>query len=153
MSDMSNKMKQCTKCKQWLKLSCFGKDRQKKDSLMCWCKFCYKPHSQAHYETHREEIKDNYQVNYLRATWFNMIYRCTNPEHKDYKYYGGRGITVCQRWLDSFEDFKKDIGERSSPQHTIDRIANEGNYEPSNVKWSTRKEQRNNQRNFKKEIA
>ncbi|KKL16673.1 hypothetical protein LCGC14_2493230 [marine sediment metagenome] len=81
-----------------------------------------------------------------------MIYRCTNLKSKAYKYYGGRGITVCQRWLGSLELFKEDMGERPSPQHSIDRINNDGNYEPSNCKWSTRKEQQNNKRNSKRRI-
>lgn len=75
-----------------------------------------------------------------------MIIRCYNVNDKRYKNYGLRGITVCDRWRDSFENFVADMGERPSPQHSIDRINNDGNYEPSNCRWATQKEQMNNTR-------
>ena len=82
--------------------------------------------------------------------WSLMKNRCNNPKSKDYKNYGGRGIKVCEEWERDFLSFKNHIGERPSNLHSIDRINNEGNYEPGNVKWSTRKEQNNNKRNNKK---
>jgi hypothetical protein len=69
--------------------------------------------------------------------------RCTDVNCKDYKYYGARGIKFL---FTSFEQFFAEIGLRPSPKHSLDRINNDGNYEPGNVKWSTAKEQRNNQR-------
>lgn len=76
--------------------------------------------------------------------WVLMRYRCFNPKAKPYKYYGGRGITVCDRWL-SFQNFFDDMGERPSGM-SIDREDNDGNYEPGNCRWATPKEQRANQR-------
>lgn len=76
--------------------------------------------------------------------WRNMKKRCTDPRHDHFKYYGGRGIRVCQRWLVSFSNFILDLGPRPSPKHTIERLDNNGNYEPGNVKWATDEEQRRN---------
>lgn len=82
------------------------------------------------------------------SVWSAMIQRCTNPKNAQYKWYGARGISVCERWL-KFDNFLSDIGNRPSPELEIDRIDNDGNYEPGNVKWSTRKEQMNNMRRNK----
>lgn len=78
--------------------------------------------------------------------WRGMITRCTNPNVKCYANYGKRGIVVCERWKSSFENFLADMGERPTPKHTLDRINNDGNYEPGNVRWAERKEQNRNQR-------
>lgn len=80
-------------------------------------------------------------------SWQAMIRRCTDKKYSCYKRYGGRGITVCDRWLNSFEDYFSDIGPRPSITHTIDRSNNDGNYEPGNVRWATKSEQTNNRRN------
>lgn len=77
--------------------------------------------------------------------WVGMIQRCENPKSFAYSYYGGRGIRVCERWR-LFENFLEDMGPRTSQSHSIDRINNDGNYEPSNCRWATPKEQSNNQR-------
>ena len=82
--------------------------------------------------------------NYYR--WMSMKLRCYCPTHPAYKNYGGRGIRVCQRWLDSYAMFETDIGPRPTPKHSLDRINNEGDYEPNNVRWATHKEQANNRR-------
>lgn len=81
----------------------------------------------------------------LYRAWENMIQRCTNPKNKSFPNYGGRGVRVCERWLD-FSNFLADMPERPSPEHTIDRQNNDGHYEPSNVRWATRTEQNRNRR-------
>lgn len=78
--------------------------------------------------------------------WSGMSKRCYNVKTKAYSYYGGRGITVCDRWRNSFEDFLADVGRKPTPAHTLDRINSDGNYEPGNVRWATRRVQRINQR-------
>lgn len=78
--------------------------------------------------------------------WRDMIRRCTTDKHNSYRWYGARGISVCTRWQTSFTDFLTDMGRRPSPAHSIDRINNDGNYEPGNCRWATAKEQRANQR-------
>lgn len=80
-------------------------------------------------------------------SWAAMIQRCLNKNRKKYPNYGGRGIKVCDRWRLSFIDFLADMGRKPSPKHSLDRINNDGNYEPGNCKWSTNKEQSNNRRN------
>jgi len=79
-------------------------------------------------------------------TWCRMIQRCHNPNSKDFVDYGARGIAVCDRWRGSFEAFLADVGRRPTNDHSIDRIDNDGNYEPCNVRWATKDEQWNNKR-------
>jgi len=77
-------------------------------------------------------------------SWQSMRTRCLNPHSTQYPAYGGRGITICERWL-VFENFLADMGERPSATHTLDRFPNKnGNYEPGNCRWATPKEQQNN---------
>jgi hypothetical protein len=78
--------------------------------------------------------------------WCNMKARCSNPQHPAYHNYGGRGIGFAPDWQ-SFENFLRDVGEPPSPKHTFDRINNDGNYEPGNVRWASRAIQARNTRN------
>lgn len=109
----------------------------KKKSISCGC---FSAESTAErVSTHRQSQSRIY------TSYMAMKKRCTNPNDPHFHNYGGRGITVCGRWLESFENFYADMGERPEGK-TLDRIKNDLGYSPENCKWSTRKEQQLNRR-------
>lgn len=100
---------------------------------------------------HREIVAKSARTHGQRGlpeygSWDHMIQRCTNPNNNKFADYGGRGIKVCQIWRDSFEAFYQDLGPRPSPGYSLDRIDNNGNYEPGNCRWATQRQQCHNTR-------
>lgn len=80
------------------------------------------------------------------VAYVNMVRRCVDPRHPNYRWYGARGITVCDRWRHSFAAFLADVGPKPSPGLWLDRIDNDGDYEPGNVRWCTPGESARNRR-------
>jgi hypothetical protein len=80
------------------------------------------------------------------AAWNAMLDRCTNPKNRNYPNYGGRGIAVCSAWAEDFAVFFRDMGPRPAPDMSLDRVNNDGNYEPQNCRWATRVMQARNKR-------
>lgn len=94
-----------------------------------------------------DKNRPNYLTHHsLYLRWNQMRQRCENPKQKDYENYGGRGISVCERWRNSFADFVEDVGMPPAKEYQLDRIDNDRNYEPGNVRWATRSQQNRNKR-------
>lgn len=95
-------------------------------------------------------IKHGKCINSTRTSeydsWLHMKDRSLNVNHVSYRHYGGRGITICNRWINSFANFYSDMGDKPTIKHTLDRINVNGNYEPSNCRWATRSQQMRNRR-------
>jgi len=110
------------------------------DSLSCGCNYSK---SRKHGASFRGKQTTEYRA------WCSMKYRCLNPNSKDYYMYGAKGISIYNKWIESFDEFIKHIGLKPSSQYSLDRINPLGNYEPGNVRWATAREQRINQTRMK----
>lgn len=107
----------------------------------CGCLSVERPNSYKHGHAPSSGVSPEYR------SWSHMVDRCTNPGANDFARYGGRGITVCEPWANSFDAFIRDMGHRPSPAHSLDRVDNSRGYEPSNCRWATQIEQARNKRN------
>jgi len=106
---------------------------------------CFRKNCLSGRATHGETSNNRVTTEY--RSWSSMKARCYNENNKKFPDYGGRGITVCKRWLNSFENFLEDMGRKPTIYHTIDRFPdNDGNYEPTNCRWATDAQQNRNRR-------
>lgn len=101
---------------------------------------CYRPDKTIHGNARRGNFSAEYRA------WAGMKTRCENPKADNFARYGGRGVRLCDRWH-TFENFLSDMGPKPSPKHSLDRINNDGDYEPGNCRWATQHEQGRNRRN------
>jgi hypothetical protein len=118
-----------------------GRSLRRGDTRSCGCLGL--EHSLSGNARRRHGMKHTSEYN----TWNTMYQRCHNPNCASYKNYGGRGVKVCKRWQKSFDNFFSDMGRKPSPSHCLERINNDGDYEPGNCCWATRAEQSCNKRN------
>ena len=140
------------KCTAWLcKCDCGKEKRIRTNSLTSGVTKSCGMHQREHLENRKYKYPPDVRIRRLRNIWYGMLKRCNKTNHKEYKYYGGRGITVCENWNDYVVFARWALSNGYSNDLTIDRIDNDGNYEPSNCRWVTIQEQLRNRSNNRHE--
>lgn len=135
------------KCDCGAEISVSGHDLQSGCQRSCGC-MKYRWIAEArkkHGHSHNRRRPKSKGPSPTYSSWMAAKMRCSNPASPKFSFYGGRGIRMCQDWMDSFERFLADMGERP-PHHTLDRINSDGDYEPGNCRWASHKLQANNRR-------
>lgn len=163
MDNDTNTSKTCSVCEIEKPLCEFyNRPQNKTDGKYAACRDCHiarvmasrEKNLERYNQYHEEELGPTY------SSWLSMKQRCLNPKATSYPYYGGRGITICQEWIDSYATFLRDMGERPRDRtekgrliYSLDRIDSEGNYEPSNCRWVDAKTQARNRRCMQAQAA